>query len=260
MRYHGGKFRIAAEIVALMPAHDVYVECFGGAASVLLAKSPCACEIYNDACGDVVNVFRQLRDSSDALLRGLFLTPYARDEYFCSYEPTSDPLEAARRFIFRIMAGLGSDASRRVSSFRTSLDDGKYAHARSWAGMPDALALVCERLRNGVIIENEDAQKLMLQFDSDRTLHYVDPPYIGETRKTGKRGYTHEMLSIEEHESLLDCVVALDGKVIVSGYPHALYDKWLGDWTVRDLQQRDQRNNHRVERVWMNFQPEDLLL
>jgi len=69
MRYQGGKHRIAADIAALMPEHDVYVECFGGAASVLLAKKPAPCEIYNDIWADVVNVFRQLRDIAEALLR-----------------------------------------------------------------------------------------------------------------------------------------------------------------------------------------------
>lgn len=89
LRYTGGKFRIAPQIVELMPAHDVYVEPYGGAASVLLAKAAAPCEVYNDIWGEVVNVFRQLRDSQEALLRGLFLTPYAREEYEGAYVTTT---------------------------------------------------------------------------------------------------------------------------------------------------------------------------
>lgn len=259
MRYYGGKWRVAPAIVAAMPAHDVYVEPFGGAASVLLQKPRCACEVYNDAFGDVVNVFRQLRDSGDALIRGLRFTPYSRDEYYAAYEPTSDPLEAARRFIFRSTAGIGSNSSVKRNGFRTSLCDVKHATATSWANLPDHVRSIVERLQ-GVIIENRDALNVMSQYDAPHTLHYVDPPYLAETRKDKAQGYKHEMQKGEEHESLLHFLKLLKGRVIVSGYPHPSYSDALANWHTVSLRGgRDQTNQKTREVLWMNFEPQPLL-
>lgn len=259
MRYYGGKFRIAEDIVALMPVHSVYVEPFGGAASVLLAKQAAPCEIYNDLCSEVVNVFQQLRDAPEALLRGIWLTPYSREEYERAYESTSDVLEAARRFIYRSTAGIGADSARRPNGFRNTLDDGRYAHAKSWANLPEALELVCQRLR-GVIIEHRDAREVMQQFDAPEALHYVDPPYLASTRKQARRAYNHEFMGDDQHEALLAVIGQLKGKVIVSGYDHPMYHQALKGWEIRKFKQRDQRNGHRDEIAWMNYQPEARLL
>src|SRR4051812_31635359 len=62
LRYHGGKFRLAAWIMAHFPDHRCYVEPFGGGAGVLLQKPRAFAEIYNDLDGDVVNYFEVLRD------------------------------------------------------------------------------------------------------------------------------------------------------------------------------------------------------
>jgi len=229
MRYYGGKWRIAPLIVSHMPKHEVYVEAFGGAASVLLNKPRVTCEVYNDAYGDVVNVFRQLRDAGDVLLRGLFLTPYSRDEYVAAYEPTSDPIEAARRFVYRSTAGIGSNSSVKRNGFRTSLCDIKHATATSWANLPETLWAVVERLR-GVIIENRDAMKVMEQYDAAHTLHYLDPPYLAATRKDKSQGYEHEMSHADEHASLLDFARGLKGRVMISGYAHDSYDEALPGW------------------------------
>ena len=82
-RYHGGKWRLAPWIIEHFPPHRVYVEPFGGAASVLLRKPRSYAEVYNDRWSDVVNVFRVLRDPvrAAALKRLIALTPFARDEF-----------------------------------------------------------------------------------------------------------------------------------------------------------------------------------
>lgn len=71
---------MAPWIVENMPPHTIYVEPFGGAASVLLRKPVVPVEVYNDLDKRVVNVFRVLRDPEKKarLLEMLALTPMPR--------------------------------------------------------------------------------------------------------------------------------------------------------------------------------------
>ncbi len=62
IRYYGGKWRLAEWVIGHFPKHRCYVEAFGGAASVLMKKKPARAEVYNDMNGEVVNLFRVLRD------------------------------------------------------------------------------------------------------------------------------------------------------------------------------------------------------
>jgi DNA adenine methylase len=62
LRYHGGKWRIAPWIISYMPPHRIYVELFGGGGSVLLRKPRSYSELYNDLDGEIVNLFRVVRD------------------------------------------------------------------------------------------------------------------------------------------------------------------------------------------------------
>ncbi|WP_244424651.1 DNA adenine methylase [Methylobacterium nodulans] len=189
LRWHGGKWRLAPWIVRHFAPHRLYTEAFGGAASVLLRKPRSYAEIYNDLDDDVVNLFRVLRsDRAPDLIAALRMTPFARAEFDWAYEVAADPVEEARRLIVRSFMGFGSDGFNRdvTTGFRANAHRSGTTPAQDWAGLPDALCLAVERLR-GVVIENRDAVEVLAQHDSPESLHYVDPPYLPETRSQKSR-------------------------------------------------------------------------
>lgn len=232
LRYHGGKFRLASWLLQFFPLHGCYVEPFGGAAGVLLRKPRVYAEVYNDLDGDIVNFFRVLRDPAlrADLVEACRLTPYAREEFGQSYEPTDDPLERARRTCVRAAMGFGSaGATKATTGFRTDTRR-KYGTAQhNWADYPGALGAIGERFA-GVLIENRDAVDVIQAHDGPDTLHFVDPPYVHETRVMRARGgYQHE-LDDTGHRRLLEALRSVDGMVVLSGYRCALYDEALADW------------------------------
>lgn len=255
LRYHGGKFLLGPWIISKFPEHRVYVEPFGGAASVLLLKPRSYAEIYNDLDGELVNVFRQVRDNGAELKRLLFNTPFSRDEYKLSFEMTEDPMEQARRTIIRSFMGFGSNALCRdiKSGFRSNSNRLGTTPAHDWSNYPEALAAIIERLR-GVVIENRNGKEIMERHDSDETLHYCDPPYVHSTRSTavhGNHGYNHEMTD-DEHSELAEFLSRLTGMVIVSGYRCQLYDELFKGWHSETIPSLADGARERKETLWFN--------
>lgn len=211
MRYHGGKFRLAPWVIEQMPAHRVYTEAFGGAASVLLLKPRVYGEVYNDLDGEIVNVFRVMRDpvAAEELRLAVALTPYARSEHelAMSVASSGSDVEKARRTLVRAFMGFGSDGATRqvrtgfraalsrqgtVGSFKSSRKDaGGQTPATDWRGWPEQIPAFVERLR-GVVLENRPALDVLRQYDAPDVLHYVDPPYVHASRER-VRGYRHEL-------------------------------------------------------------------
>lgn len=251
LRWHGGKWNLAPWIISHFPDHKVYVEPFGGAASVLLRKHRSYAEIYNDLDDEVVNLFRVLRsDRADELAEMLRLTPFAAEEFFTAYETSCDSVERARRTIVRSYMGFGSNAVHRKSGFRSNSNRSGTTPAHDWVNYPESLTFTVDRLK-GVVVLNRDAKDVMAAHDGPDTLHYVDPPYVAETRDAGA-DYAHE-LTDQDHSELLAFLTTLKGKVVLSGYPHKSYDEALPGWTRVERKALADGARKRTEVLWMNF-------
>ncbi|WP_317259347.1 DNA adenine methylase [Paenibacillus baimaensis] len=61
-----------------MPQHTTYLEPFFGSGAVLFNKVPSQLETVNDLDGDVVNLFRIIRERPEELAGVVHWTPYAR--------------------------------------------------------------------------------------------------------------------------------------------------------------------------------------
>ncbi len=117
--------------------------------------------------------------------------------------------------------------------------------------------LDCEALLNfqcnyPVHLVNGCAHEFLRQYDySGKELIYCDPPYLLETR-TSHRRYRFEYTK-QDHTGLLELLKLLPCKVILSGYPTALYDELLGDWNSIELQAMS-RGGPRTEKLWYNYE------
>lgn len=260
LRYHGGKFRLAPWILRFFPPHSAYVEPFGGAASVLLLKEPCAAECYNDLDDRIVRFFRVLRDptASAELQRRVALTPYARRTLEWSFGEPEDEVDAAHRLVVRSFMGHGSDSATRTSrtGFRARLTEGRGLPSHEWSNWSDAVPAFRARLAR-VLLDNDDAVRVIDRMDTAKTLIYCDPPYVHASRSAMKgnssttNGYRFEM-SDADHVRLAERLHSARGMVVLSGYPSGLYDRLYHGWDRFDRPHVADRAAMRTEVVWLN--------
>lgn len=261
--YFGGKQQLAEKLIALFPPHRTYVEGFGGAGGVLFAKPPSAIDIYNDCDADLVNFMRVLRDPHlfpDFYQRAC-LSPYSRDEWrFCRDHLRDDPapVERARRFFVLARFSFSGLVGHSFACDTIASRGGMIRKASAYHGVLSLLPRLSERLGT-VLIEHQDFRRLIPHYDSPETFFYLDPPYLPDTRRSG--GYAHDMTT-DDHRELVALLQRVQGKVMLSGYPNALYDtlgwrthSWPRQCHVAALPKRhDLPDTHqRTECVWMNY-------
>lgn len=251
LRYHGAKWRLAPWVMEFFPPHKVYVEPFGGGASILLRKQRAVTEVYNELDGELVNLFKVLRnpEQSDRLRTALESTPYARDEYEAAYEPAICPVEQARRTLIKTWFGTYSKGLMNRSGFDTRVNkDGFCSRVGTFIKLPRLIPVYRERL-TGVVIENTDALRLIPRMDAEHTLFYVDPPYTLDSRSG--RYYRHEMTD-EAHCQLAEVLHGCKGMVVLSGYSSVLYDDLYKDWHREECAANTDGAHARTEVLWIN--------
>jgi DNA adenine methylase len=86
-------------------------------------------------------------------------------------------------------------------------------------------------------IENRDALEVIQYWDNEDAVFYVDPPYVHAARASGIRvKYDCEMTD-EQHNKLVDVVLACRGAVVLSGYRNSIYERLeRAGWKTVDFQ------------------------
>lgn len=280
LKWHGGKDNLAERIIGLFPPRCQhpgnpdpddpgwvhYVEPYFGGGAVLFANDPEGIsEVANDIDYDLTNFWNVLRCGAtfDTFRRWVEVTPFCEStwELACKHGPPMDEMldaSAAFAFFVRCRQSLSGRMKGLSSISRNRTRRGMNAEASAWLSAVDGLPKVHERLKR-VVILNRPALDVIRTQDGPRTLFYLDPPYLHETR-VNIEAYKFEM-SQQDHQDLLNALLNVKGRFLLSGYRSDLYDGMaeIGGW---DRVEFDIANHsagpglakrRMTECVWKNF-------
>ena len=210
-RWFGGKQRDAAALAALLPAHDAYVEPFGGTWAVGLAKPRAETEIASDINWLIVNLLTEVRNDPDAVLRhmpadidradyfesqaqcwaahlcvGGRLSNRAQEEYAQSIVDGGAWLRCSPELAAHTIVACSVGYDSRLYGKRVGDTGFSYREPARLMKRLERLGETSARLR-GVNIVQEDASEVMSRWDSPTTCYLVDPPYIPVSEGGGSR-------------------------------------------------------------------------
>lgn len=176
MGWIGGKRLLRKTIAEFVPEQDLpmkerklktYVEVFGGMAWMLLFKPRWfRNEVYNDANGEIVNLFNVVRCHPEEFCRQFELLPNSQElfDYYNRAVHLTDVQRAAATYI------------KYAWSFSSN---GKEYAARpgSREGLMKRVLKLSDRIER-VAILNVSYEKLITRFDKESAFLYLDPPYF----------------------------------------------------------------------------------
>lgn len=258
LKYPGSKWRMADWIISLMPSHKSYLEPFFGSGAVFFNKRPSRIETINDLDGEIVNLFRCVREWPEELACAVALTPYSQEEYERAWSRfkaggKACGIEDARLTLVRYWQSHGSTSVYK-GGWKNDRAGREYAYdVRYWRNLPGWVLDAAERLKDAQI-EQTQAVELIRRFKHPDVLIYADPPYVVSTRK-GKQ-YVVDMVEDRQHIELLEALKEHPGPVILSGYENELYEKHLQGWVKLHKKALAEGGAARTETVWLNYEPQ----
>ena len=254
IKYYGGKSYMSDIIISHFPKdYSVYIEGFGGGASVLFAKERDKLEIYNDLGRNVYSLFKVLSDKElfEQMKEKLDLTYYSSDirkEFIEDLKRNDLSLvDRAYKYFYVNFSSFNS-----VGGFSTSLcvRRNMSKSVSDYLSKVDKLFEFHNRL-SSVIIENRNIIDLIEKYDNKNVFFYLDPPYLKCTR-TSSTNYECEM-SDNDHEKFIDKLLSSKGKFLVSNYENKIYQRLLDNgWNLYKFHSKNSCSD-RMECLYFNY-------
>lgn len=233
INYLGGKSKLASQIVNIIPKHKCFIDLFGGAAWILLAKprEVSKVEVYNDLDSSLVNMFKVIKDPEIHLeLASKFDNLLISREIFENLKnmkrETSTDVEWAFRFLY---LNKWSFSSRRKSDDSYNFGYSKVRQPSSADKISDKISELYNRLK-ATYIENLDYNIIIEKYDSQDSLFFVDPPYIIPDVDTNY--YKHNMNKESDHNNLQYRISNIKGKFILTLPDTELYQSLYKDFNI----------------------------
>lgn len=266
--WFGAKRAMASQIVEELGPHRSYWEPFCGSCAVLLAKPPSSMETVCDLHGDLTNLAMVLASDRWTNLHERMSRTVLSEAIFrqCHAEaigtvPTDLPASVTaiqdrhieRAWAYLVASWAGRNGMAGMPRYNAQISVRYTANGGSSSGrfrnVADSIPTWHERLRN-VLILNRDAFDVISRIDdAEGTVIYVDPPYLVESRGTGRQSgrtggsrYLHDFEDAD-HERLAELLGRFNlTRVVVSYYDHPHLADLYPDWTVRRVYR--QKNLH----------------
>ncbi len=188
--WFGGKKFLATRIAERIEAipHRCYAEPFCGMAGVFFRRTrKPKSEALNDINGEVVNLFRTVREHPDELMRQFDWTIPSRQEFRRLLETpphTLTDIQRAARFLYLQRLSFGGKPVNLLAP--TSGAFGPWHEARTGADMARRLVAAAHNRLQRVNIECMEWNVFIRRYDKPFTLFYIDPPYWGHEADYGK--------------------------------------------------------------------------
>lgn len=215
----GGKRRLADIIIPRFPAHTCYIEVFAGGAALYFLRQPADVEVINDVNGDVINLYRVVKNHLEEFVRQFKWALSSREVFKWLQDTPSQTLtdiQRAARFFYLQHQAFGGRVQGQSWGTATT------APAVNLLRIEEQLSAAHLRLASAYI-EHLDWKDCIKRYDRPHSFFYMDPPYWQvegygvpfawpeyETMAATMRSMQGKaMLSINDHPDVRKCFAGL---------------------------------------------------
>lgn len=202
----GGKRRLAKHILPMFPDHQCYVEPFAGAAALYFMKPSVEAEVLNDINGDLINLYRVVKNHLDEFVRQFRWALSSRQIYAWLTDTPSETLtdiQQAARFYYLQKRGFGGKVESRTFGTATTSPP-----RLNLLRIEEDLSTAHLRLAR-TYIEHLPWEECIRRYDRPHTLFYCDPPYWGT------EGYG-VAFNLDQYSRMAELAGTIKGRMVIS--------------------------------------------
>jgi DNA adenine methylase len=252
--YYGGKQRLCAKIINMLPLHRLYCEPFFGGGAVFFAKEPSEIEVINDTNGELINFYKVVKNDFVSLEKEIRISLHSRELHRRASAVYNNPdmfSEVKRAWALWVLSHM---------SF-SSIIDGSFGYDRTKNSSSNKINNArmnfteeyAIRLQT-TQIESTDALRIIESRDTPESLFYCDPPYYNSDC-----GH-YDGYSLQDFENLLKLLSKIKGKFILSSYPSPILKTYTKEnkWNYQTQDSvvsvaKDNRSKIKTEVLTYNF-------